>query len=124
MAPGRLTGTLPAGTVTFLFTDMEGSTRRWDAHTAAMRQALARHDALLRQAIAHNGGHVFKTVMVGWKPPADVSPGALRYVANGRDGTISRLAPHRARMFTERQLAGLGEPWTSRCSTSGSTSTA
>ncbi len=35
---------LPSGTVTFLFTDIEGSTRRWDDHPDAMRVALARHD--------------------------------------------------------------------------------
>ena len=54
--------TLPSGTVTFLFTDIEGSTALWDAHPEAMRPALARHDEILRGAIEGNGGHVFKTV--------------------------------------------------------------
>jgi WD40 repeat protein/class 3 adenylate cyclase len=49
-------------TVTFLFTDIEGSSERWESDTAAMRQALARHDALLRQIIDTNGGEVFKTI--------------------------------------------------------------
>ena len=53
---------LPTGTVTFLFTDIEGSTRLWEEHPKAMRLALARHDALLRQAIESHGGHVFKTM--------------------------------------------------------------
>jgi predicted ATPase/class 3 adenylate cyclase len=53
---------LPTGTVTFLFTDIEGSTRLWEQHPEAMRLALARHDALLRQAIENHGGHVFKTM--------------------------------------------------------------
>jgi class 3 adenylate cyclase len=52
----------PTGTVTFLFTDIEGSTRRWDDQPEAMRHALARHDAILREAIARHGGHVVKTV--------------------------------------------------------------
>ena len=39
---------LPSGTVTFLFTDIEGSTRLWEEHPDAMRDALARHDELLR----------------------------------------------------------------------------
>ncbi len=52
---------LPTGTVTFLFTDLEGSTRLWEDHAEAMRRAVARHDELLRQAIASHGGHVFKT---------------------------------------------------------------
>ena len=38
----------PTGLVTFLFTDIEGSTRLWEEHPAAMPAALARHDALLR----------------------------------------------------------------------------
>ena len=38
----------PSGTVTFLFTDIEGSTRLWDTQREAMTAALARHDALLR----------------------------------------------------------------------------
>ncbi len=37
---------LPTGTVTFLFTNIEGSTARWDHHPDAMRAALERHDAL------------------------------------------------------------------------------
>jgi class 3 adenylate cyclase len=52
---------LPTGTVTFLFTDIEGSTRLWESQQAAMEVALPRHDALVRQCIAHHGGHVFKT---------------------------------------------------------------
>jgi len=52
----------PTGTVTFLFTDVEGSTRRWDRDRRAMAAALARHDALLQQAITTHGGTVFKTV--------------------------------------------------------------
>lgn len=52
----------PSGTVTFLFTDIEGSTALWDRQPKAMRAALERHDAILREAIAAAGGHVFKTV--------------------------------------------------------------
>ena len=53
---------LPSGTVTFLFTDIEGSTRLWEEQPSHMRMALARHDALVRQAIESNRGVVFKTV--------------------------------------------------------------
>jgi predicted ATPase/class 3 adenylate cyclase len=48
--------------VTFLFSDIEGSTALWELHPGAMPTALARHDALLRQAIECHGGHLFKTV--------------------------------------------------------------
>ena len=53
--------TLPTGTVTFLFTDLEGSTQLWEQHFEAMRVDLLRHDALLNAAITENGGCVFKT---------------------------------------------------------------
>ncbi len=53
---------IPQGTVTFLFTDIEGSTRMWEQHPRAMQATIARHDALLREAIEGNGGYVFKTV--------------------------------------------------------------
>jgi class 3 adenylate cyclase len=53
---------LPSGTVTLLFTDVEGSTRLWDAERDAMAAALRRHDEILRGAIEQVGGYVFKTV--------------------------------------------------------------
>ncbi len=52
----------PTGTITFLFTDIESSTLLWERDAAAMEVALARHDAILREAIAAHGGHVFKTM--------------------------------------------------------------
>jgi TolB-like protein/class 3 adenylate cyclase/Tfp pilus assembly protein PilF len=51
----------PTGTLTFLFTDIEGSTRLWDTHPDTMPHAVARHDALVRQNIEASGGFVFKT---------------------------------------------------------------
>jgi predicted ATPase/class 3 adenylate cyclase/DNA-binding CsgD family transcriptional regulator len=53
---------LPAGTVTFLFTDIEGSTRLWETHAAAMPAALVRHDAIMRQACASHEGLIFKAL--------------------------------------------------------------
>ena len=52
--------TRPSGTVTFLFTDIEGSTRRWEADAEAMRVALAAHDEVMRSAIEGNAGWMFK----------------------------------------------------------------
>jgi LuxR family transcriptional regulator, maltose regulon positive regulatory protein len=52
----------PTGTVTFYFTDIEGSTRLWEQHPRAMSVALARHDAILQQMVAAHGGLIFKTV--------------------------------------------------------------
>jgi class 3 adenylate cyclase len=53
---------LPTGTVTFLFTDIEGSTRLWERDASAMKSALARHDEILRSTIEERDGHAFKTV--------------------------------------------------------------
>ena len=53
---------LPTGTVTFLFTDIEGSTKLWEHSPESMRAALTRHDAILREAIEGQGGFVFKMV--------------------------------------------------------------
>jgi predicted ATPase/class 3 adenylate cyclase len=50
----------PSGVVTFLFTDVEGSTRRWETNAGAMRAALAAHDDVLRAAIKAHGGWLFK----------------------------------------------------------------
>src|SRR5262249_44075815 len=52
---------LPSGTVTFLFTDIEGSTSLWDSAPESMRAALERHDAILHSVIRAHGGQVFST---------------------------------------------------------------
>jgi predicted ATPase/class 3 adenylate cyclase len=54
--------TVPTGTVSFLFTDIEGSTRLWQLHPEAMKAALDRHHVLLQQAIEANGGYVFQII--------------------------------------------------------------
>ena len=56
------TAAIPTGTITLLFTDVEGSTRLWEAEPEPMAQALRRHDQMLRTAIGQVGGFVFKTV--------------------------------------------------------------
>ena len=72
--------------VTFLFTDIEGSTRLWETEQEAMRTALQRHDILLRQAIQSCGGHVFKT-------GGDSFCAAF---ATARDGVAAALAAQQA----------------------------
>jgi len=68
---------LPTGTVTFLFTDIEGSTQLWERHPAAMREALAQHDTILRQIIATHGGVVVKTTGDGLHAAFARAPDAL-----------------------------------------------
>jgi predicted ATPase/class 3 adenylate cyclase len=50
-----------SGTLTFLFTDLEGSTRLWERFPQAMKRALERHDSILRTAVTAAGGQVVKT---------------------------------------------------------------
>ncbi len=54
--------TVPTGTVSFLFTDIEGSTRLWQLHPEAMKAALDRHHVLLQQTLEANGGYVFQII--------------------------------------------------------------
>jgi len=76
----------PSGTVTFLFTDIEGSTRLWEKQHAAMQVALAQHDAILRHAIGANNGYLFKTT----------GDGAHAAFALAADALTASLAAQRA----------------------------
>jgi class 3 adenylate cyclase len=68
----------PTGTLTFLFTDIEGSTRLWEHNALAMQAALARHDELLRSVVEGCGGHVFKTVGDAFCAVFPAAPDALQ----------------------------------------------
>ncbi|CAA9576383.1 MAG: Transcriptional regulator, AfsR family, partial [uncultured Thermomicrobiales bacterium] len=80
---------LPTGTVVFLFTDVEGSTARWERDRPTMAAAVDRHLALLRQAVAAHGGVPFKTV--GDAVQA-AFPSAPRAVAAALDAQRALLA--------------------------------
>lgn len=60
-----MTSDLPTGLITFLFTDIAGSTRLWREHPEAMREAVARHDVILTDAIERHGGCVVKSRLEG-----------------------------------------------------------
>jgi class 3 adenylate cyclase len=68
---------LPSGTVTFLFTDIEGSTERWERDRVAMTAAVARHLALLDAAIQQHGGVHFKTVGDAMQAAFPTAPSAI-----------------------------------------------
>ncbi len=106
---------LPTGTVTFLFTDIEGSTTRWEQHREAMQAALARHDAILRQAIEGHDGHVFKTVGDAFYAVFTTAPDALQAALTAQQALHAEpwpetLGPVRVRMAlhtgTAEQRAG------------------
>ncbi len=77
----RLPESIPTGTVTFVFTDIEGSTERWDRNRAAMQAAVRRHDELMRAAIDSHDGYVFKTIgdafCAAFRRPEDAVAAAL-----------------------------------------------
>src|ERR671921_2681608 len=67
----------PTGTLTFLFTDIEASTKLWEDNAPAMQAALARHDELIRRAIEERGGYIFKTVGDAFCAAFPTAPDAL-----------------------------------------------
>ena len=85
---------LPRGTVTFLFTDIEGSTQLWETQRAAMQQALAHHDAIIREAIAANAGYLVKTTGDGvhavFAVAADAIAACLRRAAGVAGARLGR----------------------------------
>jgi class 3 adenylate cyclase len=98
---------LPTGTVTFLFTDIEGSTRLWEQHPAAMREALAQHDTILRQIIVTHGGVVVK-------PTGD---GLHAAFARAPDALGAALAAQRALQTERWELFAVPERQQSRIQT-------
>jgi predicted ATPase/class 3 adenylate cyclase/DNA-binding CsgD family transcriptional regulator len=83
---------LPIGTVTFLFTDIAGSSNLWEQQPNTMSEALPRHDAMLREAIESRQGVVFKTV----------GDGSHAVFGNASDALAAAVAAQRAI---------LAEPW-------------
>ena len=77
---------LPRGTVTFVFTDLEGSTRRWELDPAAMAGALARHDGIVREAVGAHGGTVFSTMGDGMAAVFPSARDAVRAVLAAQQG--------------------------------------
>src|SRR5262245_19547443 len=93
---------LPTGTVTFLFTDIEGSTARWEGQPEAMRVALARHDALVRAAIVGHHGHVVKPMGDAFHAPfagaSDALAAALDAQRRLQSEPWGEVGPIRVRM--------------------------
>jgi predicted ATPase/class 3 adenylate cyclase len=77
-------GEPPSGTVTFLFTDIEGSSRIWEAHPEAMAEALVNHDDLLRKAVEAHDGYVVKSTGDGLFAAFPTAPGAIAAAVDGQ----------------------------------------
>jgi predicted ATPase/class 3 adenylate cyclase/DNA-binding SARP family transcriptional activator len=67
----------PTGTVTFIFTDIEGSTRLWENHPRDMQSAFRRHETIVRQTMAAHGGYIYKMVGDAFQIAFDTAPDAL-----------------------------------------------
>ena len=87
-----------SGVTTFLFTDIEGSTRLWDREHERMRPALARHDAIVRAAVEDNHGIVVKMSGDGahgaFDDPLDALVAALQLQQATRRSRRDRTASH------------------------------
>ncbi|MEX2394854.1 MAG: protein kinase, partial [Actinomycetota bacterium] len=88
--------TLPTGTVTFLFTDIESSTPLWDEHGAEMPRVIARHEQIVANAVEENGGRFVKSRGEG--------DSTLSVFTKASDGVVAALA-------VQRELAA--EQWPS-----------
>src|SRR5438034_1354216 len=95
-------GGLPSGTVSFLFTDLECSTRLWEQDREAMAGAVARHDALLEDAIGRHGGVVFSRMGDGMAAAFGSAPSAVTAAVDAQSALAAEpwglSGPLRARM--------------------------
>ena len=80
--------------LTFLFTDVEGSTRLWETNPETMRPALERHDAIIRSAIAASGGEIVKTTGDGLMAVFAAPVGAVTAAVAAQHGLFAETWPH------------------------------
>jgi predicted ATPase/class 3 adenylate cyclase len=80
---------LPTGTVTFLFTDLQSSTRLWERDPEAMRDALAQHDTLLTRAVETHAGHVIKSTGDGLHAVFTTADAAVMAAVAGQQALLA-----------------------------------
>ncbi len=99
----------PSGAVTFLFTDIEGSTVLWETHPSAMKETLAAHDALMRATFDRHGGYVFAKTGdgfgVAFTSPPDAALAALELQEELADAEWPHGGPLRVRMAIDTGIA-------------------
>jgi predicted ATPase/class 3 adenylate cyclase len=109
----KLQPALPTGTVTFLFTDIAGSTPLWEREPAAMQAAVARHHAILHAAAEAHSGHVFKIVgdefQISFEYPSQALGAALAAQRALRDEAWEATGPLKVRMGIHTGPAGLAD---------------
>jgi predicted ATPase/class 3 adenylate cyclase len=102
---------LPRGTVTFLFTDIEGSTALWERDRQAMAETVARHIDLLGDAIRAHGGVHFKTVGDAVQAAFPTAPAAVAAALAGQQAILAETWPAGDTLRVRMALhAGEAEP--------------
>jgi class 3 adenylate cyclase len=88
---------LPSGTVTFLFTDIEGSTKRWERDSEAMATAVERHQTIVRTAIETHHGVLFKIVGDGIQAAFPTAPEAIAAALDAKRTLATQRGAYRRR---------------------------
>jgi predicted ATPase/class 3 adenylate cyclase len=99
---GSAQAELPAGTVTFVCTGVEGSARLWEAEPDAMAGSMALHDETLRAAFEHHGGMVFSTMGDGMAVAFSSATGATKAVLEAQRALLAALWPSQAGVLKVR----------------------
>ncbi len=96
-SPDKDAGTadLPSGTVTFLFTDVEGATRLWEEFPDVMHNAMARHNEIVRDAVGSNEGFIVKTMGDGFHA----------VFTTAHDAVMAAVATQTALLADDRNIA-------------------
>ncbi len=109
----QLRHNLPSGTVTFLFTDVEGSTSLWEHHVGSMRVALDLHNAIMQSCVEEHGGVIYETagdsflVAFTYAPQALAAAVATQRALQGCDDWPAEIGPLRVRMALHTGIAEL-----------------
>ena len=90
--------TRPGGTVTFLVTDLDDSTRPWEDAPADMAAALQAHDAIVRDAIEGHGGYVFATDGDGYSAAFSTAADAVDAAVTAQQLLAHAIVPLGVRM--------------------------
>src|SRR4051794_13826379 len=108
-----MNATAPTGTVTFLFTDIQGSTALWERWPDAMKLALARHHAILGDAMTLYNGHVFQIIGDAFCVAFGSAPDAMQATLHAQRALLTEAwaetGPLQVRMALHTGMAELHE---------------
>lgn len=92
----------PSGTVTFLFSDIEGSTKKWEENAEQMQVAFARHETIIRQVMSDHGGYVYKMIGDAFQVAFNTAHQALKAALSAQQTLVNEpwaeIGPIKVRM--------------------------